>query len=45
MRAMIFSGPGRLLRETQVARLEPGPGQVTRAQTAVLSPEQSHGLL
>ena len=28
MRAMIFSGPGRLLRETQVARPEPGPGQV-----------------
>ena len=28
MRAMIFSGPGRLLRETQLARPEPGPGQV-----------------
>jgi len=28
MRAMIFSGPGRPLRETQLARPEPGPGQV-----------------
>ena len=25
---MIFSGPGRLLRETQLVRPEPGPGQV-----------------
>jgi alcohol dehydrogenase, propanol-preferring len=28
MRAMIFSGPGRLLRETELAGPEPGPGEV-----------------